>query len=437
MYQRLSFVSALIISLLLTAAAWAQDRAASPPVLRMESQPTGAVVSLRGCVHFDYLGYDRDEIMLSKETGSQENDFIVRRARLYFQGKLGDLVGFYVQAGLEIPEYPFLDAFVILNLAEGVQLRAGQLKMPFSQERLRSYLHQPVMERSPAAMLELRRSQGIIISVAPGEGGLMGELGLFTGENMNQHNTDDHFEYVGRFTFKPDKIIDGFPGSGQVAASAAYGRRDPERSAPTSFVGRTMNNFTWFQAIPVGGYRTRYEADAEWRYRSFLIAGEWIQSVEERENVTVNVDTDGDGASDGTYTDSLDPLEEYGWYGMFVWVLTGEDYNEYIVPKSDWGAVSLVVRYGEVHFDAGDLPAAAEAALGSNYVREVNAVSTTVGREDVSAGISELYAGFDWDLKQGAFVQFAALWQWYGDSSPFGDDRTEDINYRARIGVVF
>jgi len=434
-FSRMATVLGLWVSLSILGAgiARAVDKAAAPPVLKLESTPPGAQVSLRGCVHFDFLGYDTDEKMLSTDTGSQENDFIVRRARLYFQGKLWDQVGFFVQAGLEIPEYPFLDAYITMPVVEGVTFRAGQMKANFSQERLRSYLHQPLMERSPAALLENRRSQGIVLSAAPKSNGLIGELGLFTGEAMHQHNTDDHFEYVGRIVLKPEKLIDGFPGSGQLAGSVAYGRRSPERvPVVTSFTGRTMNNLTWFKGIPVNGYRTRFEADAEWRYESIWIAGEWIQSTEQRENVTVDVDTDNDGAKDAAFTDSLDPLQEWGYYAYIVWVITGEPAAEYIVPANDFGAVSLVVRYGEVTFDAGDLPDRAGGV-------EVNAVSTTLGRESVSERMQELYVGFDWDVKPEVFIQFAALWQWWGDSSPYGlEDRdTSDINYRARVGVMF
>lgn len=323
----------------------------------------------------------------------------------------------------------------MIPMGREAEFRAGQMKAPFSQERLRSYATgQPFMERSLAANLELRRTQGIMLIYNPGRGPLDAYLALTTGETMNQHNTDDHFEYGGRVTLKPHLLFDELPGQSLLGASYARGRREPIRDDTDSFAGKTMNNLVFFSGVPVNGYRTRWEADWEWRWESISLAAEYIHSEEERNRVTVDLDTDGDGIRDATYTGNLDPLAAQGWMIYFVWALTGENYAELIEPDRPWGAWVLAVRYSELSFKSDEDQIPLE---GGGYGREVSKASQALGRPDLEETARELYLGLNVHLHRGVFFQAAVLWYWFDESSPSLDGKTDDINYRARVGLVF
>lgn len=400
----------------------------------------GIQADIHSSVHLDFMGFDNGEQYIAN-AGTQENTYYLRRARLTIRGKLWGLYGFNFQAAFEIPADPIIDAAIIIPVAPGVDFSAGKMKLPFSEERLKSFAtHQPLMERSLASNLELRRSQGAMFSVHPGSGLVSFYFGQFTGENMYTANTDDDFEYVGRVVFRADSTtLPNTPGSLQLGFSAAQGRRAPVRITPlTSFTGKTQNELVFFSAVPVNGSRTRYEADLDWRYKSLWLGGEWIKSDEERNSVRVTLDTNGDGASDQTTGHrDLSPLHEMGWMAYGVWYLTGEPASPNITPLHKGGALGLAVRYSYVSFDNQEDRILNTA--GTGYGREVSVASTALGRPSVNETVRDLYVGFDWVLRQGVFIQFAADWQWFDYSSTFysDPDKHADINYRARVGMTF
>lgn len=406
----------------------------SRPVIKLESSLPGLEMGIHGELNFDYIGFDAGEQYL-EGAGSQESDFIVRRARIGLTGELWKMVEFKLKAGLELDGPPIIDAYMVYLLPADFKLHIGQMKVPFSMERLRSYSHQPFMERSLAHTLALRRSQGVYIGRKFFDGGLQLDLGLFTGESLNQHSTDDDLEYVGRMSLHFDNIIDNFPGKASIGSAFARGRRAPQRSETFSFKGKTMNGLTFFSEVPVNGFRTRCEADAEWKWRSLWFAAEYIYSEEERHGVTVSLDTDGDYTADGTFTGDLDPLREQGWMAYAVWIITGEDVGDWVVPSRKRGAVGLALRYSTIDFDSreGLLPSGTPGVMG----REVSKGSEALGRRGINETVQDLYIGLNWYIKPGVFVQTAAVLQWFDDSSPYQNNNHSDINYRARAGLVF
>ncbi len=308
--------------------------------------------------------------------------------------------------------------------------------MPFSQERLRSDSHGAIMEKSlSGSNLSLNRSQGVYLYNSPGGFPLHAYLSIFTGERRNRHNTDDDFEYVGRLVFPVSDIFDSFPGEAFIRGSAATGRRNPVRGNTYSFSGKTMNQLTFFSPVPVNGWRTRYEADIEWRYRSLWTAFEYIHCSEERYDVTVDLDTDYDGMADDIVTRDLDPLLERGWMVYVVWNVAGEEASDWVTPSRPWGALGLAVRYSTVCFDSQEdlIPASAPGTSG----RETSEASEALGRPGIDETVSDFYLGLNWYIKPGVFFQSAVVWQWFENSSPYSTDDCSDINRRARIGIVF
>lgn len=395
-----------------------------------------ARVSLNADLNFDYLGFDRGEQYLAG-AGSQESDLTVRRARIGLAGKLGDDWGFNLKAGLEKKDYLLLDAYVVGYLPSGFEFRAGQMKIPFSQERLRSDTGLSFLEKSlSGSNLSMSRSAGLMLMYVPRGEPLWIYAGMFTGENRKP-NTDDEFEYVVRVSLALQDLDKDVPGELDLRGSAASGVRRPTSGATDSFCGKTMNELTFFSPVPVNGRRTRYEADLEWRYESWGLIGEFITSREDRDRVDVTLDTNGDGLPDETVTRDLSPLLETGWEVSAIWVVTGEKYSESIDPARPEGALEINARYSLVSFDSQEDWIASDAA--GVYGREVSPASAALGRSNIDEQVRDFYLGFKWCLQKGVYVQGAAVWQWFDHSSPYLNDPDlhSDINYRARIGLKF
>jgi len=299
-------------------------------------------LDLHVVIHADFVAFDRGEDNLGA-AGSQETDFPIKRARLIMGGKLGDVIAFKTQTGFELNGPALMDAVIIITPAPWIEFRAGQMKVPYSQERLRAYSRQPFMERSLAGNLALRRSNGGYLDLKPAPGASL-QLGIFTGETMNAKNTDDALEYTGRVVLEFHDLIDGFPGQAQLAGGAAWGYRSPERASTNSFRGRTLNQVVFFSPVPVHGYRERYEVDADWRVGPVWIGGEWVVANEDRDSVTVDLDTNGDRVRDDQVVRDLNPLIEEGWMVNLLVMLTGEDASDRVEPASEWGALAAATR---------------------------------------------------------------------------------------------
>lgn len=406
-------------------------------LFHLEAPAPKTGLDFHAAIHLDFLGYDRHEENLPG-AGSQENNFTIRRARVVLTGILYEKVTFFIQSGLESTDTLLMDGIIIYQIAPFLDVRAGQMKMPFSAERLESFLLNSFLERSLAANLELRRSRGVSLGLHPRNDLARLELGLFTGENMTRNNTDDHFEYVGRGRLFLNKIIPDFPGELALGASGARGRRSPVNAATASFTGKTLNELSFFSPVPVNGYRTRYEGDLSWRYKPLWIAGEYIHSEEERDHVRINLDTNGDGSSDETVSRDLENLLEEGWKISGVCVLTGEPFSERIVPRHSWGAVEVTARYSTVTFNSQEDKI--RGRVPGTWGREVSAASTPLGRQNVDERVRSVDAGLNWFIKPGFWIGLDATWQWFDHSSPYDDyhpDRHSDINYRGRIAMAF
>jgi len=409
-------------------------------------------LELHSSIQLDFAGFSDKEDTIPNVAGSQENTIFAKRVRVTIKGKLFNNIGFYVTEAFDstpnsAPAPYVIDAQASIPAAPWLEFTFGLMKMPFSEERLKSFAtHMPFMERSLASNLENKRSQGAVMRLhTPDKDAVSFYAGIFTGELLTAPNTDDYFEYVGRIVFRFDQMFDGFPGVSNLGASFADGIREPIGNKTMSYTGKTMNELTWFQAVPVNGHRTRWEGDYEWRYQSVWFGGEYIHSEEQRNHVTVNLMTKA--GLDKNVVRNLDPLVEEGFNVFFVVVLTGEDAKPIIEPKGQYGAVSLAVRYSMVSFDNQEHKIKSNKAPKPIYGREVNdtatplnGTSSALGRKSINDAERDLTAGINWDLKPGVFIQFAVIYQWFDASNPYNASRGPgryDVNYRGRVGVTF
>jgi len=107
------------------------------------------------------------------------------------------------------------------------------------------------------------------------------------------------------------------------------------------------------------------------------------------------------------------------------------------VPAQEAGAWSVVMRYSMVTFESGDHRI--ESSFPGVHGHEINDTATALGRSGIGDTMRDLYIGLNWDIRTGVYFQLAAIWQWWDYSSPFyhDPDKDYDINYRARVGMVF
>ena len=179
--------------------------------------------------------------------------FQVRRARLVFLGRVpSQRLVFYIQLGLSPLDMepdlriPVRDAVVTWLPARDINLRAGQMKVPFSRERVISSSALQFADRSIVnEELSLDRDVGVQLFSNDlfGLGGRLGyQVGVFGGEGRNRVGPGPGLLYVARIQAQPfGRFDDAFEESAlsrdprprlSVGASFAY-NHEAQRSRST------------------------------------------------------------------------------------------------------------------------------------------------------------------------------------------------------------
>src|SRR5258706_4660219 len=138
-------------------AGWENNR----PVIR--SAAGDFQLNFGGFAHFDLRGYG---------AGSHPpNTFLVRRARLFIDGKVAKYYEYKVEADFADTSSTVLrDGWVRIHRWDPFQVQIGHFKEPFSQEELRGDPAQDFVERSLANVLAPSRSPGIMVLGVVGKG---------------------------------------------------------------------------------------------------------------------------------------------------------------------------------------------------------------------------------------------------------------------------
>ncbi len=140
--------------------------------------------------------------------------FQVRRARLLFTGNfLNKKLQYYVQLGMAPLDMeadllvPVRDAYITYLALRDLNLRAGQMKVPFNRERVISSSALQMVDRSIVnAELSLDRDVGLQLFSNDlfGLGGRLGyQLGVYGGEGRNRWGEGTGLLYVARLQVQP------------------------------------------------------------------------------------------------------------------------------------------------------------------------------------------------------------------------------------------
>lgn len=150
-----------------------------------------------------------------------ETDFQVRRMRLVFQGHAvhRDLQ-YYIQLGLSNRDMesdlriPLRDAYVTWARWPWLQVRAGQMKVPFDRQRVVSSSALQFVDRSiVTSELNLDRDVGVQFYSRDlfGLGDRIGyQLGIFGGDGRNRVSGEHGLLWVARLEFKPFGRFDDY-----------------------------------------------------------------------------------------------------------------------------------------------------------------------------------------------------------------------------------
>jgi phosphate-selective porin OprO and OprP len=231
---------------------------------------------LTGFAHFDYRGYGAGN--------HPPNTFLVRRARLAFEGKLARYYEFKVEGDFADTTSTLLrDFYLNIHRINELQFRFGQFKEPFSQEELRADPYQDFVERSLVNNLAPSRSPGLMVSGLIDKGVFEYQVGTFNGKGLLAANNNGTPESALRLRFAPWKnsqssLVKGLAVGGAFAQGRSFGG--------TSVRGLTESrSFTYFNPDTVNGKITRANGEMTWVMGPAAIRAEYDQTNQARDNL--------------------------------------------------------------------------------------------------------------------------------------------------------
>jgi hypothetical protein len=272
--------------------------------------------------------------------GDADKNFLIRRARLVFQGDIGTRLSFYIQPDLASSASTtgnvaqMRDAYGDLYLTTDKihRLRIGQSKVPYGFENLQSSSNRLTLDRNDAFNSAVRdeRDLGVFYYYTPaevqanfkeiaalglkhsGNYGMFG-LGAYNGQGANRGDRNDNQHVVARLSY-PWKFADGqFFEAGVQAYNGKY--------APTTGAYRGADNVSRTPVVPgqyADGYDDqRYGVSAIWYPQPFGLQAEWNWGDTPALDLATN--TIMQEKLDGGYVQAMMKVDsEYGTFFPFL-----------------------------------------------------------------------------------------------------------------------
>lgn len=302
------------------------------------------------------------------DADAAQDQFLLRRARLIFEGKFAERYSFVVQPEFAGSTVSILDANLAVAIAPAFSIRAGRFKTPVGLEQLQSDSVALFNERSIATNLAPNRDVGVEVF-----GSLFGKRlgyqisvtnGVIDGGNSpaNSANPEGDFTLAARIFATPfaedkDSRLKGL-GFGLAGATGNYD------GTPLN-VYRTDGQQTFFAyrgATASDGTATVLTPQAYFYSGPFGLLAEYFHNTAELRN----------GANAREVTNEA--------YNLSVgWVLTGEEASyRGVTPKTTfnpsagtWGAFEIVARVARVDIDNGVFLGGATSLAAPNNATEI------------------------------------------------------------------
>ncbi len=314
--------------------------------LTLEAADGNLELTLGGRLHLDAARFDLGE--------AKGTDADVRRARLELSGRVAKLIRFRLDhefAG----RGGWRNAWVSVEPVQNLQIRAGNMTVPFSMEEIQSSNNSALMERSLLSAITPGYSLGAMSSYS--RRNFTVAAGYFGNalSKKDERTTARGTGAVGRVSYAPLLRRRSFA---HVAVAAES--RDLDAGEPVRFSTKAGSAIapTLLRTGPVVGSGLRsLGAEAAYSRGSLLLQGQYARLRVER--------------------DLLPNSSFDGWYAQASYVLTGEkyDYSRSIgaVRGVDVGrkgnAIEVAARVSKLDLAGGEIVAgnASTYTVGANY----------------------------------------------------------------------
>lgn len=364
---------------------------------------------LRGLVQADARFFFDDS-----NSASGQDQFLLRRARLIFEGKFAERFSYVVQPEFAGSTVSILDANLNLAVNPTFNIQAGRFKTPVGLEQLQSDPVAFFNERSIANNLAPNRDVGVQLHGSVLEKRLGYQLavtnGVIDGGNSpsDNSNTEGDFTYSARLFATPfasdnDSALKGL-GFGLAGATGNYGgspasplvnayRTDGQqtffryRAAATGVVPDALNT------VVADGNSFVISPQAYFYSGPFGLLAEYFSS-----------------SSELTVGGATEKLNNKAFNISVGYVLTGEEASyRGVTPRNNfnpsagtWGAFEVVARYAQVDIDDDAFPVFSNP---NNSATEVNSFGVGLNwylSKTVRAGFNVFHN--EYNLAPGAVV---------------------------------
>lgn len=353
---------------------------------------------LRGLVQADSRWFFNENV-------SNNDAFVIRRARIIFEGNFNKIYEYQV-----VPEFggtsgngtlTLLDANINVALKPGFQVRFGRFKEPVGLEQLQSDAVAFFAERSLVSQFVPNRDIGVQVAGDVLGGKLSYALGVFNGvadasNNANNSDTNDDKDVAARVFALPFKDSSGPLAGLGVGIAGTIGHQNSNNGATGSFTSayRTdgqQNWFTYRTSVVPQGETYRVSPQAYYYYGPLGVLAEYVVSKVEGAN--------------GTNRQSI---RNKAWQVAAGYVLTGEDSGfKGVTPKTNfslsdgtWGAFEVVGRVGHADIDDNAFAGGSTSFANPNTAASA-ATSYAIGlnwypSKTVRASLNYFHTDFDW-----------------------------------------
>jgi phosphate-selective porin OprO/OprP len=373
--------------------------------------------------------FDRPDDELGGARRSVPDSAFVRQARLETEGTFYKEFGYKVQvdfgtglynqstgAGPSNVSGTLRDGFVEWKRWTELQVRFGQFFEPVSQEDMCSTRFIDFVERSPLNRLMPGREIGLQFAGQLFDKRLSYFVMLANGNSLLNDagravtDSNDEKELAALVRFSPfaGSDVDALRGlrfglAGTVGSVDSVPAGTGAATAGFDLVSTELS-ILWLDSTAglFDGRRTRVDPQVWWTWGPAGVSAEYL--IREDELV------DGSPESD---------LETRAFYAAATWILTGEDKKpeDRIVPKGEWGALELAVRFASVKVDDPS-DAGLSAAVGN------------------AEKMSSVTAGLNWWVRRNVRISANVVREKFDEEIPF-DDRSEDtftgLLFRAQV----
>ncbi len=362
---------------------------------------------LRGLVQADARFFFDD-------SNAAQDQFLLRRARLIFEGKFSERFNYVIQPEFAGTTVSILDANVSTAITPDLNVRFGRFKTPVGLEQLQSDPVAFFNERSIANNLAPNRDVGLEVFGTVADKRLSYQFavtnGVIDGGNSptDSSNTEGDFTYSARLFATPwvndkDSALKGL-GFGIAGATGNYSG-SPAAPLVNSYRTDGQQTFFRYRAAATGivpDALNTVVADGT----SYVVSP---QAYFYRGPVGVLAEYFATG-TELTIGGTTEKLENKAFNLSVGYVLTGEDAGyRGVTPKSNfnpaagtWGAFELVARFAQVDIDDDAFPVFASA---NNSATKVNSYGLGLNwylSKTVRAGFNVFKN--EYDLAPGAVV---------------------------------